>query len=223
MSIVIPTEICHFGWRDFRGGLFYAFFARIIFNYHITALVNSWSHWSGSQPYTEKITARNTSPILGLFTAGEAYHNFHHRFPSDYRNGIRWFDMDSSKWFISLCEKLGLASKLIRTSKSDIELAKRQTQGGGFIGSGVPEHHKSPFITWEDYKQMCLTGRCLVSISGRVYDITTFLFDHPGGQETLQKAIGIEATDVFNSIDHSSYALSILSSLHIGMIDSKQD
>lgn len=223
MSIAIPTSICHFCWQDLRGGLFFASFARIIFNYHITALINSWSHWSGSQPYTEKITARNTSPILGFFTAGEAYHNFHHRFPSDYRNGIRWFDVDASKWFISLCEKLRLASKLIRTSKSDIELSKMQAQGTGFIGPEVQKDHKSPAITWEDYEQMCRTGRCLISISGRVYDITTFMFDHPGGRETLQQAIGTEAKDAFNSVDHSPYAQSILASLHIALIDCKQD
>ena len=43
---------------------------------------------------------------------GEGYHNFHHQFPMDYRNAIKWYQFDPTKWFIATCGTLGLASHL---------------------------------------------------------------------------------------------------------------
>ena len=45
-----------------------------------------------SRPYT-KINRRG-QPVLALRHNGEGFHNFHHRFPSDFRNGIRWYHWD---------------------------------------------------------------------------------------------------------------------------------
>ena len=47
-----------------------------------------------------------------LLTFCAGYHNFHHEFPSDYRNAIKWFQYDPTKWFIWVCSTLGLASHL---------------------------------------------------------------------------------------------------------------
>jgi stearoyl-CoA desaturase (delta-9 desaturase) len=38
--------------------------------------------------------------VTALVTFGEGYHSFHHRFPFDYRNRIRWYQYDPSKWLI---------------------------------------------------------------------------------------------------------------------------
>jgi stearoyl-CoA desaturase (Delta-9 desaturase) len=43
---------------------------------------------------------------------GEGYHNFHHQFPMDYRSAFLWYQYDPTKWFISLCGMLGLATNL---------------------------------------------------------------------------------------------------------------
>ena len=40
--------------------------------------------------------ARDNS-LVALLTMGEGYHNFHHRFPNDYRNGVRLADDDPTK------------------------------------------------------------------------------------------------------------------------------
>ena len=50
--------------------------------------------------------------ITAFLTVGEGYHNFHHQFPMDYRNAIRWYQYDPTKWFIWTMEKLGLAYQL---------------------------------------------------------------------------------------------------------------
>lgn len=88
--------------------------------------INSVAHIWGSRPYTEKNTARDNG-FLALFTYGEGYHNFHHIFASDYRNGIKWFHYDPTKWMIRSLAAIGLASKLKRTPVERIEKAKAET------------------------------------------------------------------------------------------------
>ncbi len=87
---------------------------RIVLNHHFTFFINSFAHITGTQPYSQKDTSRDNF-LLALFTYGEGYHNFHHRFPNDYRNGVRWYQFDPSKWVILAFEKIGWTSKLNRT------------------------------------------------------------------------------------------------------------
>lgn len=51
---------------------------------------------------------------------GEGYHNFHHQFPMDYRNAVRWYQFDPTKWFIATCAALGLASQLHTFPENEI-------------------------------------------------------------------------------------------------------
>jgi len=98
-------------------------FLRLVLNHHTTFFINSLAHIWGKQTYTEKNTARDNG-ILALFTFGEGYHNFHHIFENDYRNGIRWWDFDPTKWLIKSGYYIGLTSKLRITPEDKIEKAK---------------------------------------------------------------------------------------------------
>ncbi|MEJ6476115.1 acyl-CoA desaturase [Pseudoalteromonas piscicida] len=108
------------------GMLLLAGVLRLVLSQHFTFFINSLAHIWGSRPYTEKNTARDNG-LLALFTYGEGYHNFHHIFASDYRNGIRWYHYDPTKWLIRTFAALGLASKLKRTPVERIEKAKAET------------------------------------------------------------------------------------------------
>ena len=54
---------------------------------------------------------------------GEGYHNYHHEFKWDYRNGVKPWQLDPSKWIIWSLSKLGLTSDLKRVPKERILLA----------------------------------------------------------------------------------------------------
>jgi stearoyl-CoA desaturase (delta-9 desaturase) len=86
---------------------------RLVVSHHFTFFINSLAHMWGSQPYTDENTARD-NPVVALLTYGEGYHNFHHMFAHDYRNGLRWWQWDPSKWFISSMRVLGLTRNLKR-------------------------------------------------------------------------------------------------------------
>jgi len=100
---------------------------RLVVNHHVTFFINSLAHYWGSRPYTESNSARDNG-LLALLTYGEGYHNYHHIFQTDYRNGVRWWQWDPTKWMIKLCACLGLASNLNRIPNFKIQRAILDTQ-----------------------------------------------------------------------------------------------
>jgi len=90
--------------------------ARLFVVFQLAFFINSFAHTFGSRKYGETISARDNW-LGSLLTFGEGNHSFHHRFPIDYRNGIRWYHWDPSKWFIYLLSWLGFTWDLKRTPK----------------------------------------------------------------------------------------------------------
>ncbi|RAJ99171.1 Delta-9 acyl-phospholipid desaturase [Aliidiomarina maris] len=103
--------------------LLVAGFLRLVVNHHTTFFINSLAHIWGKRPFTERNSARDNG-VLAFFTFGEGYHNFHHIFSGDYRNGIRWYQYDPTKWLIRGMSYVGLANNLKRASDYQIEKAR---------------------------------------------------------------------------------------------------
>lgn len=107
------------------GGLLWGGFLRIVLVHHTTFLVNSAAHLWGKRPYAPGISARDNW-LLAFLTHGEGFHNFHHTFPSDFRNGVRWYHWDPNKWTIQAMRLAGLARNLRRTPRPLIERARER-------------------------------------------------------------------------------------------------
>lgn len=110
-------------YGDIIGMLLMVGAVRLVLNHHTTFFINSLAHIWGSQPFTDKNTARDNG-ILAFLTFGEGYHNFHHIFENDYRNGIYWWQYDPTKWIIKASSMVGLASKLRQTPQVRIDKAR---------------------------------------------------------------------------------------------------
>jgi stearoyl-CoA desaturase (Delta-9 desaturase) len=121
MNLGLPILL---GWwhGDIIGCVLLIGLGRLIVNHHVTFFINSLAHFWGKQPYTDENSARDNG-FLAFLTYGEGYHNFHHLFQNDYRNGVRWWQWDPTKWFISLCSALGLARRLQRIPPFKIQRA----------------------------------------------------------------------------------------------------
>jgi len=89
---------------------------RVFLIHHCTWFINSLAHMWGSKTYAKEQTAVDNG-ILALLTFGEGYHNYHHAMANDYRNGIRWYHFDPTKWVIWTCSKIGITSDLKRVHK----------------------------------------------------------------------------------------------------------
>jgi len=111
-----------FGWlfNDFLGAFVLLWWTRLALSHHLTWFINSLAHTWGSKTYSREHTAVDNF-VVAMLTVGEGYHNYHHTFPSDYRNGVKWFHFDPTKWTIFLLSKVGLASGLKRYDEHRIK------------------------------------------------------------------------------------------------------
>jgi stearoyl-CoA desaturase (delta-9 desaturase) len=125
MGLVLPTLVGALwnGWVGALGGFLIGGVARVVVLQHGTFLINSACHTLGRQPYSKRCSARD-SLFLALFTFGEGYHNYHHEFPHDYRNGVKPWQCDPTKWLIWTLSKLGLTSELRRVPRETISSAQ---------------------------------------------------------------------------------------------------
>ncbi len=122
VGFLLPTLIACC-WGDAVGGLLLAGFLRLMIQYHSTFSINSIAHTLGRRPYSTAVSARD-SFLTAVLTLGEGYHNYHHRFPGDYRNGIRFFHFDPTKWWIWGMSKIGVARDLKRVPREVIQRAR---------------------------------------------------------------------------------------------------
>ncbi|KDQ65100.1 hypothetical protein JAAARDRAFT_28764 [Jaapia argillacea MUCL 33604] len=227
-GLVVPTVVPGYFWGDWWGGWYFAGFARMVAVHHSTFCVNSIAHYLGSTPYSDAHSPRDHL-ITAILTLGEGYHNFHHQFPSDYRNAVRWYQYDPTKWFIRACNAFGFAHNLQRFRESEVRKCrlymevKRVKQAQDEIerrwgwGKTVDDLE---IWTWERY-QSSAQKRPLVLVSGFIHDVTEFLAQHPGGQKILQAYVGKDATSAFcgGVYQHSDAARNLLATQRIAILD----
>ncbi|KAL7003658.1 Cytochrome b5 isoform E [Sarracenia purpurea var. burkii] len=72
---------------------------------------------------------------------------------------------------------------------------------------------------FEEVSKHNKTKDCWLIISGKVYDVTPFMDDHPGGDEVLLSATGKDATTDFEDVGHSDSARELMEKYYIGEID----
>lgn len=125
IGFVLPALLgyLHSGPMGALSGFLLAGVARTTAVQHMTFFINSLCHTIGSQPYSNKCSARD-SWLMAIFTFGEGYHNYHHEFQHDYRNGVKWWQWDPTKWTIWTLEKVGMVRGLRRVSEDKILLAQ---------------------------------------------------------------------------------------------------
>ena len=152
--------------------------------------------------------------------------SFHHEFPSDFRNAIKWWQYDPTKWFIWTMKQVGLAYNLKTFPHNEIEkgrmqqLQKKLDQKRATLDWGIPLENL-PVISWDDFVEESKTnGKAWVAIAGVIHDVGKFIADHPGGKALITSAIGKDATAVFNGgvYNHSNAAHNLLSTMRIGVL-----
>lgn len=103
------------GWMSGLSCFLLAGVGRAFLVLNSTFCINSICHMWGEQPNGTDNSSRD-SWWISLITFGEGYHNYHHAYPRDYRNGPRWYNFDPSKWLIFGLSRTGLAQNLIRAT-----------------------------------------------------------------------------------------------------------
>lgn len=221
---LFPCLFCGYFFNDYAGGFLYAGVLRVFAIQQATFCINSLAHFLGTQPFDDKRTPRDNW-ITALVTFGEGYHNFHHEFPSDYRNAIRWYQYDPTKIFIYLSSVFGFAYNLQKFSSNAIKIGiiqqqiKKINRDKKLLNFG-PRLIDLPVWEESDFIENLKTNPNLVIISGIVHDVTRYLDIHPGGELLLRDALGKDATSAFNGgvYGHSNAATNILATMRVAML-----
>ncbi|KAK6837292.1 hypothetical protein RU639_001491 [Aspergillus parasiticus] len=225
MALLFPTLLSGMSWGDWAGGIIYAGILRMAFVHRATFCVNSLAHWLGDQPFDASKSSRDHF-LTALLALGEGYHNFHHEFPSEYRNETKWYQYDPTKWVIRMWEYLGLAYDVKRFHPEEVQKRRLQqkhtvlAEEASKLDWGVPPS-RLPVLEWEKYvEQAEKGGRCLIAIAGIVHDVTDFSKSHPGGLLMLRSVVGKDATAAFNGgvYSHSRVAHNLLATMRVASV-----
>jgi stearoyl-CoA desaturase (delta-9 desaturase) len=199
----------------------------VIHSRHCTFLINSLAHWTGEQEYTTEVSARG-GLILALLTVGEGHHNYHHAFPNDYRNGVKFWDWDPTKWVIYACSLVGLAWDLRRVENGEIAKAKVLVQEQNIaeererLDWGLPDS-ELPLLTRAQVRDLAKgpEKRKLIVIGSDITDVRDFEGHHPGGTGLLRAYYGRDATLPFEGgyNRHTQAAINLVKRYRIAMLD----
>jgi stearoyl-CoA desaturase (delta-9 desaturase) len=225
MSLVFPTLVASL-WGDAIGGYFYAGVIRMMFVHHATFCVNSLAHWLGESTFDDKHTPKDHI-ITALVTMGEGYHNFHHQFPQDYRNAIKFWQYDPTKWFITLLSFFGLAYDLKVFPENEVRKGvinmkqKKLDDEKKTINWGTPLDELPLYSMEEFLNEVKVNSKQWIIVEDVIHDVTDFFDEHPGGKKYLKLGIGRDATEMFHGkvYDHSNAASNLLSQMRVGRLE----
>jgi len=77
-------------------------------------------------------------------------------------------------------------------------------------------------ITLEELKEHNNPKSCWMAIHDKVYDITKFLDEHPGGEEVLLEQSGTYATEAFEDVGHSTDARELMEDYYLGELPEEE-
>ena len=72
------------------------------------------------------------------------------------------------------------------------------------------DYSKSKGFKLDELKQLCKKGRCIISLRREVYDVTSFLEEHPGKSYVLEVCGGEEVDNIITDGNHSKIRFDII-------------
>ncbi|CAN6708051.1 unnamed protein product [Malus baccata var. baccata] len=84
---------------------------RVVYQFHVTFSINSICHTWGKQVWNTGDSSRNNW-LLGLLAHGEGWHNNHHAFEYSARQGLEWWQIDTTWYLIKFLQAVGLATEV---------------------------------------------------------------------------------------------------------------
>lgn len=113
---------------------------------------------------------------------------------------------------------IGSLQSSLQGTNAGFSSANNQT-GSGSTGSAQnnPSSGTSISLTSQEVANHNSTGDCWMIISGKVYNVTSYINSHPGGVAAIAAYCGKDATQAFNiQVPHSQNAHNILASYYVG-------
>ncbi|KAI7814279.1 cytochrome b5 [Triplophysa rosa] len=84
------------------------------------------------------------------------------------------------------------------------------------VNNSTSDGSNVQYYTRQEIQAHNMSGDAWLIIHEKVYDITTFMEEHPGGEEVLLEQAGADATESFEDVGHSTDAREMLQQYYIG-------
>ncbi|KAL4081457.1 cytochrome b5-like heme/steroid binding domain-containing protein [Scleroderma yunnanense] len=81
----------------------------------------------------------------------------------------------------------------------------------------------SRVTTFEELKAHGTKDSLYILLHEKVYDVTKFIDEHPGGDEVILSEAGKDATDAFEDVGHSDEARDLLPGMLIGEFEKNSE
>lgn len=222
-GFALPALVGKLWFDDAWMGLLWGGLLARVAIWHCTFLINSLAHYIGDQFYSTDVSARGNF-ILAMLTNGEGFHNYHHAFPCDYRNGIAPLDWDPTKWIVyALHRYTTLIPSIRKISARDIDRARARvalahSPLSGFAGP-VEVKKDLPQMTREEIQRK-YQDKAVVIIEGYLVEVGSYAEEHPGGEGLFRAHYGGgDATKGFQKLNHhTAHARGLVEDLRIAQV-----
>ncbi|OLL23878.1 Acyl-CoA desaturase 1 [Neolecta irregularis DAH-3] len=160
---------------------------------------------------------------IALIWSGEGYHNFHHTFPYDYRNGIKPLDWDPTKWIIWLLHTWTDQIPIIKKAKDEDILKARARvtleKAHELYDQLYPQCEKIMPRFTKDEALHAFKDKHVLLLDSYIINVDGFASQHPGGEKLIVGYFGKDATKAFSLLNHhSSHAQSLVKERRIAKI-----
>ncbi|KAM6943503.1 cytochrome b5 type B [Xenentodon cancila] len=125
-------------------------------------------------------------------------------------------------------EKLAASFKWIRIFLTNVRMGEEIKDDlgpdGGSASNGSSENNGETtdtggkYYRLEDIRVHNMSSDTWLIIHDKVYDVTSFLEEHPGGEEVLLEQAGSDATESFEDVGHSTDAREMLQQYYVGEV-----
>lgn len=220
-GLAVPALIGRLWLKDTWMGLLWGGLVARVAIWHCTFLINSLAHYIGDQFYSTDVSARG-NVILAMLTNGEGFHNYHHAFPCDYRNGIKPTDWDPTKWIVYTLHKYtSLIPSIRKISPRDIDRARARVALSHSPLSGYARVDKKVDLPQMTEQMIALRykDKPVVIIEGYLVEVGQYAEEHPGGEGLLRAHYGRDATKAFHKLNHhTAHARGLVEDMRIAQV-----
>eukprot|EP01064_Diplonema_japonicum_P037915 TRINITY_DN9023_c0_g1_i1.p2 TRINITY_DN9023_c0_g1~~TRINITY_DN9023_c0_g1_i1.p2 ORF type:complete len:140 (+),score=30.76 TRINITY_DN9023_c0_g1_i1:68-487(+) len=77
-------------------------------------------------------------------------------------------------------------------------------------------------VTWEELEEHSSEANAWLAVYGRVYDVSKFMDDHPGGADPLWQMAGQDATSEWDAVGHKEGAARLMEKMIVGKLVGKR-
>eukprot|EP01094_Clydonella_sp_ATCC50884_P028195 TRINITY_DN8383_c0_g1_i1.p1 TRINITY_DN8383_c0_g1~~TRINITY_DN8383_c0_g1_i1.p1 ORF type:complete len:162 (+),score=63.71 TRINITY_DN8383_c0_g1_i1:289-774(+) len=97
-----------------------------------------------------------------------------------------------------------------------IETEQEEARAARLLSEGTPALRE---FSREEVARHNTAEECWMVVEDRVYDVASFVDEHPGGRRVMERTAGSDVTNAFLSIGHSKRARDLLRGMCIGKIE----